>query len=303
MAELHVVTGAFGYTGRYLTQRLLERGRRVRTLTGHPERPHPFGDAVEVAPLDFSRPAELARSLRGAAVLYNTYWVRFPHGEMTYEKAVENTRALFSAAEAAGVPRVVHVSITHASPESPFDYFRGKGVLEEDLRGRAFTRAIVRPTVVFGPEGILLNNIAWLLRRFPVFGVAGAGDYRLQPVFVEDLAALAARAGEQAESVELDAVGPEVYTYEELVRLIAGAVGVRARIVHLPPLMVLWLSRVLGWLVDDVLLTEDELKGLMADLLVSAGPATANTRLSDWLRAHADELGRRYFSELARHYR
>ena len=178
---MDVVTGAFGYTGRYITARLLACGKRVRTLTGHPARPNPFGGAVEVAPLDFGNPGQLTRSLRGAETLYNTYWIRFPHGAATYEKAVENSRVLFRAAREAGVRRLVHISITQASQDSPFAYFRGKGLVEEALRESGLSHAILRPTVVFGPEGILINNIAWLLRRFSVFVVFGSGRYRLFP--------------------------------------------------------------------------------------------------------------------------
>src|SRR5438270_13412726 len=76
---MDAVTGAFSYTGRSITRRLLEAGREVRTLTGHPSRPDPFGGKVSVVPYAFDDPAALAASLRGAEVLYNTYWVRFPY--------------------------------------------------------------------------------------------------------------------------------------------------------------------------------------------------------------------------------
>ena len=300
---MDVVTGAFGYTGRYITARLLACGKRVRTLTGHPARPNPFGGAVEVAPLDFGNPGQLTRSLRGAETLYNTYWIRFPHGAATYEKAVENSRVLFRAAREAGVRRLVHISITQASQDSPFAYFRGKGLVEEALRESGLSHAILRPTVVFGPEGILINNIAWLLRRFPVFAVPGRGDYRLQPVFVEDVAELAVAAGDSRDNLILDAVGPETFTFDEFVRLVARAVGSRARLVHLPPGLALWLSRLVGLFVGDVVLTREEVDGLMANLLVSDAPPTGRTRLSNWLARNADQVGGRYASELDRHYR
>jgi NADH dehydrogenase len=302
MAELNVVTGAFGYTGKYIARRLLAQGRQVRTLTAHPERPDPFGGQVSAAPLNFDRPAELARGLQGATTLYNTYWIRFAYGGLTFEQAVENSRRLIHAAQEAGVRRIVHVSITHASSESPLPYFRGKGLVEEAIRQSGLSYAMVRPTVIFGTEDILINNIAWLLRRFPVFAVPGSGEYRLQPVFVEDMAAIAVEAGQQAENLVLDAVGPDVYTFDELVRLIAARVGSRARLVHVPPGPALWLSRLVGGLVNDVVLTPDEIQGLMASLLVSERPPTGQTRLSDWLAAHAGQVGTRYASELQRHY-
>ncbi len=306
-APLHVVTGAFSYTGRYLTRELLARGIRVRTLTNHPHRPHPFGSRVEAAPLDFADPAGLASSLQGAGVLYNTYWVRFAHGKTTFEGAVENTKTLVRAAREAGVRRLVHVSIANPDPESDLPYYRGKGQLEAFIRQSGLSHAIVRPAVLFGgetaAEDVLLNNIAWLLRRLPVFAVPGDGRYGIQPIAVEDMARLMAGAGERTEDETFDAVGPEVYTFRELVDRLRAAVGSRAAILHLPPGVALGLARGLGMLVGDVMLTRDEVRGLMANLLVSAGPPTGTTRLSDWLAAHADLIGARYASEVGRHFR
>ncbi len=302
-SPLSVVTGAFGYTGRYITRRLLAAGHTVVSLTGHPDRPNPFGDQVVAVPFSFDDPSALERSLRGADTLFNTYWVRFPHGGTTYETAVRNTEVLFRAAARAGVRRVVHVSITNASPASPLPYFRGKGLLEEALAGSGLTYAIIRPTVIFGAEDILINNLAWLLRRFPVFPVLGRGDYRLQPVYVEDMADLAVAAATETGNRVIDAVGPDVFTFDELLRLIAAAVGSRAGLVHVPPGLALSLSGVVGAIVRDVVLTRDEVAGLMAGLLVSNGPPTGRTRLGDWLTANRTTVGRRYASELARHYR
>jgi uncharacterized protein YbjT (DUF2867 family) len=300
---LDVVTGAFGYIGRYIARRLVDGGRTVKTLTGDPGRTNPFGGRVEALPFHFDRPTELAASLRGADTLYNTYWIRFEHGGATFEQAVANTTALVRAAESAGVRRIVHVSITNPSRDSRLPYFRGKAVLEEVIAGSRLSYAILRPTVVFGGEDILINNIAWLLRRSPVFVIPGRGDCRVQPVFVEDLAGLAVDAGGRGDNFVLDAVGPEIFTFDELVRLIAIAVGSAARIVHAPPSVSLWIARLVGPLVGDVLLTRDELVGLMSDLLVSRAAPTCPTAFSAWLSTHAERLGRNYASELGRHFR
>lgn len=298
-----VVTGAFSYTGKYITRRLLVLGRTVKTLTGHPNRPDPFGGKVAVAPLDFSRPDALASSLDGAETLYNTYWVRFAHGATTYERALENSRTLFRAARQAGVRRVVHVSIANPSAESPLPYYSGKARVEEALRESGLSYAILRPTVIFGDEGILINNIAWLVRRFPVFAIPGAGEYRLQPIFVEDFSELAVRAGMAKENSVADAVGPEIYTFEELVRFIASAVGRRTRLIHVSPSLVHAACWLLSIPLRDVLLTREEIAGLMADLLASKGEPTGRTRLSDWLIKNSRSVGTQYASELARHFR
>lgn len=301
--EFDVVTGAFGYTGKYIARRLLAMGRGVRTLTGHAERSKQFAGQIEVHPLQFSRPGDLAESLRGAATLYNTYWVRFPRGETSYETAVENSRTLIKAAHDAGVRRIVHLSITNPSEDSPFGYFRGKAAVERVIAESGISYAILRPTVIFGVEGILINNVAWLLRRCPVFAIPGKGDYRLQPVYVLDLAEMAVAAGREDSNCVIDAVGPEVYSFQELVRLIAKQVGSHCRMVHTPPGVSLFLSQIVGKLVRDVILTKDEVEGLMAGLLVSSNPPTCSTRLSEWSSRHAHLLGVRYASELSRHFR
>jgi NADH dehydrogenase len=298
-----IVTGAFSYTGKYIARRLLDAGRTVRTLTRHPDRPDPFGGRVEPLPYRFDDPAALARSLEGATALYNTYWVRFARGDITFAGAVANSIMLFAAARSAGIERIVHVSITNPSAASPLPYFAGKAAVERALAGSGVSYAIVRPTLVFGREDVLVNNIAWVLRRFPVFTVPGSGRYRLQPVHVDDVAGLCVEAAGRSGDETVDAAGPEVFTFDELVRLLRATVGSRARIVHIPPPVALAFSRLPGLLVGDVVLTGDELQGLMAELLVSSEPATGRTRLSEWAAEHARELGSAYASELGRHFR
>jgi NADH dehydrogenase len=210
--EVHAVTGAFGYSGRYIAQRLLDAGHRVTTLTNSEPRPDLLAGRVRAFPLTFGDPAQLTKSLQGVAVLYNTYWVRFNHRLFTHDEAVRNTRALFTAARNAGVRRIVHVSITNPSLDSALPYFRGKAELESALQESGISYAILRPTVLFGKEDILINNIAWLLRRFPVFALFGDGQYSLQPIYVDDLARLAVTQGAGDQNVTLDAVGPETFT-------------------------------------------------------------------------------------------
>lgn len=301
--ELNIITGAFGFTGRYITRRLLSMGKEVRTITGHPGVVNIFGDRVGVLPFNFDNPDQLAKSLQGADTLYNTYWIRFPHGNINYDVAVENTRTMIRAAASAGVRRLVHISIANASGESPFPYFRGKGIIEKEIIDSGLSYAILRPTVIFGVGDILINNIAWLLRRFPVFAIPGSGDYRLQPVFVEDLAEMAVDLARSDDNVIVDAVGPEVFTFEELGRLIAEKVHSRALFIHLNPGLTYFLSRIIGLAVKDVVLTEAEVSGLMENLLISAGPPTGKRRLSDWLSENASLVGTKYASELNRHYR
>lgn len=297
-----VVTGAFGFSGQQIAKRLLLRGEKVRTLTNHPHAGSQRFSQLELFPLDFGNAEQLTDSLRGASVLYNTYWVRFSYGGISHEGAVQNTKALIRAAEAAGVKRIVHVSITNPSIESPLPYFKGKAELERAIQSSSLSYAILRPAVLFGEGDILINNIAFLLKRFPLFAIPGRGEYRVQPIFVDDLADLAAEGGQRSDSYILDAVGPETYTYTELVRMIRAAISSKALIVHCPPAIIRLASGVLGAILKDVVLTKAEIQGLMADLLVSHQSPTGRTSLEMWIKSHAEIVGSRYASELARHY-
>jgi len=298
--SLHAVTGAFGYSGKYIAKRLLDHGHEVITLTNSPDRANPFAGRVKPYPFNFDNPEALKQSLRGVSVLYNTYWVRFNHKLFKHTDAVRNTERLFEAAKQANVERIVHVSITNPSEESPLEYFNGKAKLERSLAESGISHAILRPTVLFGKEDILINNIAWALRRLPVFGVFGNGEYRLQPIYVDDIAALAVEQGANLENVIIDAIGPETFTYKELVKVIAETIGKKRPVVSVPPAVGYLVCWILGKIVGDVMVTHEEIKGLMADLLHVDSPAAGTTRLTDWIREHADSLGRNYASELAR---
>jgi NADH dehydrogenase len=298
-----VVTGAFSFTGRFIARRLLADGRRVRTLTNHPQRPGAEDIDVEVAPLQFTDRAALVESLRGADVLYNTYWVRFRHGRFGFGDAVANTRLLLSAAADAGVRKVVHISVSNASAGSHLDFYAGKARTEEIVRASGIPWAVIRPTLIFGRGEILINNIAWLLRNMPVFVVPDLGRFRIQPVAGEDVAEIARWAAGQAENVAVDAAGPEIMSYAELVTSVAIAIGRRPRYLYLPPGLTLKAADALGLFVHDVVLTHQELEALMEDLLVSNEKPRGKRRVEDWLLGSSLSLGRAYASELDRHWR
>ena len=299
-----VITGAFSYTGKYTTRLLLQRGYSVRTLTSHssPESQKEFGNAVDVFKFNFDNPERLERSLRGATTLINTYWVRFPQGSQTFESAVANTLTLFHAAKNAGVERIVHVSIASPSVDSRLGYYRGKALLEGALAELQVPYSIVRPTVIFGREDILINNIAWFLRKFPAFAIPGDGQYRLRPIYVEDMAGLLANATEKRGNEVIDAVGPEAFTFEILVSSIAKSIGRSPILAHVPARFAHAATWLVGHLVGDVVLTKQEYTGLMDGLLAPEGPSTGNTCLSAWLAANHEQLGVKYSSEVARHF-
>jgi NADH dehydrogenase len=295
-----VVTGAFGFSGKYIATRLLDAGYQVRTLTNSPHRSNPFQGKIAAYPFNFDNPGKLVESLRGAEVLYNNYWVRFNYRDFSYSQAVENTVKLLSAAREAGIRRIVHVSITNPSEESPFEYFRGKARLERAVRESGLSCSILRPAVLFGKEDILINNIAWFLRRFPVFGVFGDGKYRLQPIYVDDLAELAVEEGQKGEDRIIDAIGPETFTYRGLVEEIGRIIGHPRPIIPIPRDLGYFFGAIVGRVVGDVTITHDEIEGLMAGLLYTASPPVGKTSLTGWAGEHASTLGLHYANELAR---
>ncbi len=298
--SIHAVTGAFGYSGKYIAQRLLAEGRSVLTLTNSLQRQNPFGERVRVLPFHFDDPEKLTEALRGVSVLYNTYWVRFNHGDFTHADAVRNTETLFRAARAAGVGRVVHISITNPSEDSPLEYFRGKARLERSLVESGLSYAILRPAVLFGKEDILVNNMAWALRHLPVMGVFGDGQYRLQPIYVDDLAQLAVEQGKRSGNVIINAIGPETFTYRGLAEVIGRIIGKRRPVMPVPPIAGYAVAWLIGKIVGDVLITREEIRGLMDNRLFVDTPPAGSTKLTEWAKERASTLGRRYTSELAR---
>jgi uncharacterized protein YbjT (DUF2867 family) len=297
-----VVTGAFSYTGKFVARLLLQSGYNVRTLTFHPERAGEFAGKIEAFPYAFDQPGRLAEALQESSCLINTYWIRFPRGRFTFETAVKNTITLIDAAKKAGVQRIVHISIANPSLDSPLGYYYGKAQVEKAIRESGLDYSILRPTVIFGREDILINNIAWFIRHMPVFGVPGDGRYSIRPIYVEDMARRIVDSINAEKDEIIDAVGPESFTFEGLIRTIAYEIGESVRIVKIPSQLAYISTCLVGWLVRDVVLTWEEYKGLTENLLASTGPSVGKARLTQWVRENRDFLGRKYASEIARHY-
>ncbi|MHB8777001.1 MAG: SDR family oxidoreductase [Anaerolineales bacterium] len=294
--------GAFSYSGKYITKRLLERGEEATTLTNHPNRPDPFDGKVKAFPLNFDNKDGIIQTLRGVDVLVNTYWVRFDKGGNKQPKAVQNTKILVSAAVRAGVKRIVHISITNPSADSHLPYFWGKAANEKAVIDSGMGYVTLRPTVLFGKEDILINNIAWLLGSFPIFGLPGSGSYKLSPVYVDDLANLAVEAVYKKENYIWDAVGPDQITFKEMVDIIGETIGKKRLLIPLPPSLALFAVQFMSLFVNDVMLTPEEVDGLMSNLLLSKEPPRCKTSLRKWLKETQETVGKYYASELARHY-
>jgi nucleoside-diphosphate-sugar epimerase len=298
--KLHMVTGAYGFSGKYIAKLLQEKGEQVVTLTNSPNRKNDFQKPIKSIKFNFNDQKKLVKSLQDVSVLYNTYWVRFNHKNFTHQNAVKNTLKLFNAAKEAGVKKIVHTSITNPSKESDLEYFQGKAVLENALIDSGLSHSILRPAVIFGDEDILINNIAWLLRKMPVFPIFGYGSYRIQPIYVKDFAKLAIKEGEKTNNNIVDAIGPETYSYRSLVEKIGDIIGVNKPIISVTPQIGYMVSRFLSKFVNDIIVTKEEIKGLMDDLLCVDSPPAGKTKLSEWALDHRKSLGKKYSSELTR---
>ena len=298
---MHVVTGAFGYTGRWIAHHLLEKGVQVRTLTNAVGRDDPFDGRVEVHPLDFDDHAALIESLRGAEVLYNTYWVRYNHRRRNFEHgiAVENSKRLFKAAVEAGVERIIHFSVAHPHKAPDWTYFCGKVAVEKHLNDSEYCFAILRPTVLFGGHrNVLINNIAWMLRKFPIFGVFGMGNYPIQPVHVKDVARVAVEQGESRENVTIDVTGPETFRYKEYIGVMAKSMSLRRIILPMPPFVSWLFGKFLGLLLQDLVITRAEIKGLRRGLMASDEDPLGQLKFSEWIAEHGKDFGKRYQNDL-----
>jgi len=299
---MDVVTGSFGYIGKYITQGLLAEGREVKTITTHPDKPNPFNGKVEATHYHFNDPEKLTHYLKGCETLYNTYWIRFNYRGWSFDEALANTKVLFNCAKDAQVKKIVHISVTNVSLDDQLPYYHGKALQEKELKNIGVDYSIVRPSLVFGIEDILVNNIAWTVRNFPVVPIFGTGNYQVQPIFVEDLAEIAIKTASLEGSQIIDAIGPETFTYVEFLKLIGNELNRNIAYIQTPPFIGIFLGKIIGLFVRDIVLTKDELRGLMMNKLTSNQAPNGKTLFSQWLRENKDAMGPGYTSELKRHF-
>jgi len=299
---MDVVTGAFGYIGKYIARTLLSSGNKVKTITTHTQKENPFENQVKAYPYHFDAPDLLIQNLKGCDTLFNTYWVRFTYGKCSFEKALENTKILFECAKKAEIKKIVHISVTNVSETDELPYYRGKALQEKALKESGVPYSIIRPTLVYGKEDILVNNMAWMLRVFPVFPIFGSGEYIVQPVFVEDLASIAVNIAKDSNSSIIDAIGAESFTFKDLIKLMATKMGINVRFIHVNPALGILAGKIIGLFVKDVVLTKDELQGLMLNKLCSNQIPNGKTLFSKWLNENRESIGNKYTSELNRHF-
>ncbi len=295
-----VITGAESFIGKYISNLLITLNYKIRSFTN---KSIDQRRGIEFHPYNFNNLEEVTKIFQGADYFFNTYWIRFNFKDKTFEKAYENTKSLIDCAKLAGVKKILHISITKANSLSPLKYFKYKGLIEEYIINSGVSYVILRPTVVFGKEDILINNIIWFLRRFPIFPIFGRGDYLIQPIYVLDLAKIAVEKALNSENSIIDCAGPEVFSFRELIQKIKSAIDSKSIIINLPTIIVFYLLKFLSFFLKDVILTKDEILALKGNLLHSKAPPLGKENLIEWIKKEKDCLGNGYRSELLRHYK
>ncbi len=296
---ISVITGAESFIGKYISNLLIPLNFKIRSFTNKSINKT---KNIEFYPYNFNNSEEVIKIFKGADFFFNTYWIRFNFKDKKFEKAYENTKFLIDCAKLAGVKKIIHISITNANPLSPFEYFKYKGFIENYIINSGISYSILRPTVVFGREDILINNIIWFLKRFPIFPIFGRGDYLIQPIYVKDLAKIAVEKALNSENSIVDCAGPEIFSFRELIKKIRDVIDSKSIIINLPTKAVFSLLKFLSFFLKDVILTREEILALKGNLLYSKDPPLGKERIIDWIKNEKDYLGIQYRSEILRHY-
>jgi uncharacterized protein YbjT (DUF2867 family) len=238
------IAGGSGFIGRTIARRLAALPQlRVRVLSRDPGRARAKLAGLEA---DFVRgevtePGTLPAALAGAsavvsAVQFDGYPIENPRRGLTFERIdLGGTLALLAAAKAAGVTRFIYISGAAADENSRHPGFRAKGKAERAIRESGLEYTILRPSLVYGPDDTVVNGFAKAIRLAPVFPVPGSGRQTLQPVLVDDLAACVALAiSGRGQNGTYEIGGPDLMTFDDLIRLIMDLTGHRRPIVHVP---------------------------------------------------------------------
>jgi len=235
------VFGGTGFLGRRIVRQLRRREFFLRVASRHPERGQQiFGTDDPHVPsvkADIRDEQSVADAMAGAFAVVNAVSLYVERGEETFHSLhVESARRVAAQAQRAGVRHLVHVSGIGSDPRSPSLYIRTRGEGELAVRGAFANAIVVRPAVMFGPDDAFLTTILRLLRRLPVYPLFGGGRTRLQPAHVEDVAEAIASALQRAQTspTTFECAGPRVYSYEELLRLVAREAGLKRLLVPVP---------------------------------------------------------------------
>ena len=235
------VFGGTGFLGRRIVRHLRLHGFCVRVASRHPDRGHallpPDDPQLRSIKADVHDERSVAEALADAYGAVNAVSLYVEHGRETFHSVhVESAQRVAAQAQRAGVKRLIHVSGIGADSRSQSLYIRKRGEGELAVR-EAFADAIlIRPAVMFGPDDAFLTTILKLLERLPIYPMFGNGQMRLQPVYVEDVGQAIAKLlqREQTGPIMFECVGPRVYSYEEFLRTVASAAGIKPILIPVP---------------------------------------------------------------------
>jgi uncharacterized protein YbjT (DUF2867 family) len=242
-AKIVALAGGSGFIGRAIARRLVAGGIHVRVLTRNPEsaRARLNLPGVEFVSADIGNPASLLQALGEAnaivdAIQFDGYPVENPRRGLTFERVdYGGVLALVDAAKQSGVDRFIYISGAAADEKSAHPGFRAKGRAERAIRESGLTYTIFRPSLIYGPEDKVVNGLARALRFAPIFGVPGTGRQKVQPVLVDDLAACVTLAlSGRGHNRTYEIGGPELMTFDEMMRVIMDASRHRRPLFHIP---------------------------------------------------------------------
>lgn len=234
------LTGGTGFVGGYLRAALRQAGHTLVALTRHPEPP---ADGITWLRGELAETDILTEAMRECDAVVHLVGILTEHGNATFQRVhVQGTEQVLAAMRQAGVTRLLHMSALGAGPKQPTAYFRSKWQAEELVRAAGIAYTIFRPALIFGPGDGFLSVLIRQVRRLPIVPVVGTGTYPFAPISIHAvcaayLHALAHPQATLAKTVEL--CGPEVYSYEEILRLIAAHYAITKLRVHIP----LWVMR------------------------------------------------------------
>ena len=281
MADRRVtVFGGSGFLGRRIVERLAADGAEVRIAVRHPERAAFLArlarpGQITAVRADVWDEATVAPALAGAGAVVNTVGHYVERGDASFEAIHgQGARHVAAAANAAGVARLVHISGIGADPASDSPYVRARAIGERLVREAFPAATILRPSVMFGPNDFLYR-LAGLARVLPAMPLFGAGDVRLQPVYVDDVAAAVARAlAAPATAGKLyELGGPRVYSYKALVQLVLEHAGKKRPLLPVPYFAWNTLATLLAHLPRRPI-SRDQVKLMQKDNVVSPGALT-----------------------------
>jgi uncharacterized protein YbjT (DUF2867 family) len=229
------VFGGTGFVGRRVVRHLSDSTATVCIASRHPARAE--ADNVEQIVADAHDERSVEAAVAGADGVVNAISLYVEHGGDTFHSVhVEAAARIARVARRAGIKRFVHLSGIGADAASPSPYIRNRGEGEAAVQAAFPGAVVIRPAVMFAPDDAFLTTILGLLRTLPAYPLFGDGRTRLQPVYVDDVAAAIAQILRQTQRPYpiYELAGPRVYSYEELLRIIAGAAGLRPVLVRIP---------------------------------------------------------------------